>query len=99
MSVYSVELEWYNEDIDDFTKPNENYFFDNAEDALDFAHDVSWKKSVYEEFGSPMGVFVFKIKNGKAYNLNEGFGHYQTAFWDLDKKHWMLEFYFNDLED
>lgn len=40
MAVYAIELDWYDEDIDDFTRPAEHYFFSSAEKALDFVDDI-----------------------------------------------------------
>ena len=48
MSVYSVELEWYNEDEDNVFRPTESFYFDCAEAALDFADNIVTDKYEYE---------------------------------------------------
>lgn len=87
MSVYAVELEWYDELKQEVDIPSKYYFFDNAEEALDLAHDISWNPFLYKEYGSPRDVYLYKIEEGKAVDENV-VPHYLTAFLDLDEVDW-----------
>lgn len=88
MSVYSVELEWYNEDEDNVFRPTESFYFDRAEAALDFASNIVTDKYEYEKYHKPTDVYLYKIEEGQMINENTIYSF--TAAWQgLDKKYWI----------
>lgn len=64
MAVYAIELDWYNEDIEDFTRPAEHYFFSSAEKALDFVDDIEKNVEKFNKFNKPHTAYLFKIDEG-----------------------------------
>lgn len=80
MAVYAIELDWYNEDIDDFTRPAEHYFFSSAEKALDFVDDIEKNVEKFNKFNKPHTAYLFKIDEGT--EANEWFNDCYIATWE-----------------
>ena len=85
MSVYAVELEWYDDALDDMIHPNKCYFFDCADKALEFASKLSFYGSWYRKYGMPHDVYMFKLEDyeGVKCNIDDT---YVAKWGDLDKK-------------
>lgn len=86
MSVYAVTCKWFDEDLEDTIKPTTYYFFDSAEDALDFIDDINWDKETYIKCGEPMDVHLYKLEKHQAFNENSWLDQrYIAAWWDVNK--------------
>lgn len=60
------------------------YFFDTAEEGLDFAYSLCHSKSAWEDAGKPYNLSLHNCKKGEPFP--EGGGYYMAAWFELDKK-------------
>jgi hypothetical protein len=87
MAVYKLVFDWYNEETEDlpwFEQKQTVVYFTNAEEALDYARDVAWNETSYQDMKCPLNAYLYKFDECNAHD--EFDERYIAAWFDLDKK-------------
>lgn len=60
MVTYIVALEWYDVELDKTLHPTRYYFFQSADQALEFGHKIAYGAKAWENAGEPRSVYLYK---------------------------------------
>ena len=58
--MYIVLLEWFDEEFDNLEQESRQFFFDNADMALNFINTITRVQEDWERFGCPKSVYLYK---------------------------------------
>ncbi len=83
-TMWILMADWFDCKNDIELQPNEYYFFDCAEDALDKAYQLCHDSQVWNDADKPFNLCLFKHERDKPF-VEDG-GYYHATWNELDKK-------------
>ncbi len=81
--LWIILVDWFKEEDGEF-RLDDYYFYNTAEDALDFAYQLCHSKSAYETAGEPTDAYLFHCAYGEPFP--EGGDLFDAAWFNLDSK-------------